>query len=158
MTPVDHIDEGNADKIANAASAEATNTQKPRDWARLITTHIKVAALAPFVAATLYSLLSPDRATLFTWRGFVGYIALVGCTYVFFGVFAIAGVILVSPLLYWFSKIRSARIGLVAAILVTGGAAWVIGSLSDVRAFQIAAAITAVLGAVKLERAWRTTK
>lgn len=158
MMPAEKFADESAAQAANAAPSDARDLRPTRDWGRLVVIHIKVAALAPLVAAASYSLISPDRATLLTWKGFVGSIALVGCTYVFFGAFAIAGVILVSPPLCLASKIRSAWMARVLTMVVAGGVAWLVGGMSDVAAFQIAATLTAILGVLRLEHAWRTTK
>jgi hypothetical protein len=157
MTPPHTIDDGKSGRGESNPSTEAPELRLTRDWARLIAVHIYVAGLIPFVAATFYSIVSSDRAMLLTGRGLFTYIVLVGCTYVFFGGFAIAAVILASPALALFSKLTVPWLGCVFAVGVMSLLTWVIGSLSDVRAFQIAAAATAGLASAQLERAWRKT-
>jgi hypothetical protein len=158
MTPLDTTDDGRSDKDESGPSIEGPQLRLTRDWARLIAVHIYVAGLTPFVAATFYSIVSSDRATLLSGRGFFTYLVLVGCTYVFFGGFAIAAVILASPALALFSKLTVPWVGCILAIGVMSVLAWVIGGVSDVRAFQIAATATAALASAKLERAWRKTR
>jgi hypothetical protein len=156
MTPLHTIDDGESRKD-DSGPTEAPDLRLTRDWTRLIAVHIYVAGLTPFVAATFYSILSPDRATLLTGRGLFTYIVLVGCTYLFFGGFAIAAVILASPALGLLSKLTVPWLGCVLAIGLMSLLAWVIGSLSADRAFQIAATATAGLASAQLERAWRKT-
>lgn len=158
MRSAEKSDEQNAGRTESACAVGANRVRPKRDWGRLITIHIYVAALAPLVAATLYSIISPERRTFFTGRGLVAYVALVGCTYAFFGIFAIAGVVMASPVVALFSKYTAPWLGRLLALGIFGIASWFIASLSDVRAFQVAAAATAALASAKLEHAWRITR
>jgi hypothetical protein len=158
MTSAETSDERNAGPTESPGAGGTNRARPKRDWARLIMIHIYVTALTPLVAATLYSIVSPERGTFFTGRGLIAYGALVGCTYAFFGIFAIAGVIVASPVVALFSKYTAPWLGRLLAISVFGIASWFIGSLSDVPAFQIAAAATAALASAKLEHAWRITR
>ena len=158
MTPAEKSDERNAPRTESACTVEAHHSRPKRDWPRLVVIHINVTALTPLVAATLYSILSPERSTLVTGRGLVAYVALVGCTYAFFGIFAIAGVATASPVLAMLARYTAPWIGRILAMGLFGAAAWFIASLSDVPAFQIAAAATAALASARLEKAWRATR
>ena len=158
MTSAEKSDDQNAPRIESACAVEAEHPRAKRDWGRLILIHIKVTALTPVVAATLYSILSPERRTLFTGRGLIAYVALVGCTYAFFGIFAIAGVAMASPVLALLARYTAWWLGRILAMSLFGAAAWFIASLSDVPVFQIAAAATAALSSAKLEHAWRVTR
>jgi hypothetical protein len=158
MRPLQKIDDENTVLVQSGPAAEAPDLRRTRDWARLIAVHIYVAGMAPFAAATLYSVINSDRATLLTGRGFIGYLALVACTYLFFGWFAIAGIIFASPVLALFSKTTAPWLGRLLAISMTGVIAWLIGGLSGVREFQIAAVLTTAFVSFKLEDAWRKTR
>ena len=112
------------------------------------------------MAATFYTIFSPDRATLLHWRGIVGFLALVLCTYLFFGMFAIAAVILISPAMWLFAKIPGAPVGWILSAMLGGGVAWLICDWGEkeYQAFQFSAAATAALTAASIQNAWRRTR
>jgi hypothetical protein len=156
MNPVDHED-------CRVAAAEATDVGvfgpalKRRNWAQLGLAHVKVAALCPALAATIFWLLGPERSSLIHLKGLFAFIVTVGCTYLFFGVFAVAAVALVSPVVWILSKIPWPWVGRAAAFSIGGGAAWFICkvTVNDMPPFQIALVVTATVATVLLERAWR---
>ena len=144
----------------SASASDLAQPQTQRDWGRLTAAHARIAILCPVTAATLFALLSPDRASLLHLGGLFAFVVTIGCTYLFFGVFAFFGVLIASPILALISKIPGPAFGLAVAFVLAGGLAWWICGfwVNDVPAFQMSATGTAALASAALENAWRRSR
>lgn len=158
MSPAEN--EGRIGAASEVAEEEVVSRAgEKRDWLGLGLAHLKVAVSCPALAATIFWLLGPDRDALLDLKGIFAFLVTVGCTYLFFGMFSLMAVLMITPVVWAVSKIPAALAGRCVALAVGAGLAWLVCefTVNDMPAFQIALAATAALAAAALENAWRRT-